>query len=149
MYCPKCEGVDLLELGHKTDVRLDSFHCRDCSASWTRQAYLEMGKPVKVTVPSHISIADAAAEQLFAVQEFLNKIENKYERARLYQTFTNCIERLGNLKQPALYKDFAPLSFGFSGSGLHGGMIFHGPCDGGAPNFSVTMVGTHGWQMHE
>ena len=147
--CPKCGCRNFRELEHDSDVRLDKFHCRECSASWTRQAYCDMKHPIKIKVPPQIAIMDAAVEKLKECQDFLNKVENKYDRAALYQTFTNCMERLANLRNPTLYNDFAPLSFGFSGSGIAGGMIFHGRCDGGAPNFSVTMASTFGWQLHE
>ena len=51
-----------------------------------------------------------------------------------------------------LYNDFAPLSFGWTGGGMTGGLIFHGPHDrggdGGAPTFCVNLGNTHGWSIH-
>ncbi len=62
-----------------------------------------------------------------------------------------------------LFKDWAPLSFGFLMqvwhepsqefvAWFHGGVIYHGPVDGygsgAAPSFSVTLAPTHGWSVH-
>jgi len=51
-----------------------------------------------------------------------------------------------------LHMDFAPLSFCWSGGGMTGGLIFHGPHDnggdGGAPTFSVNLSNTYGWSLH-
>jgi Domain of unknown function (DUF4120) len=50
--------------------------------------------------------------------------------------------------KPRLFKDFAPYSFEFSAGGLFGGLIFHGPCDGSAPNLSVCLEPIDGWSLH-
>jgi hypothetical protein len=57
-----------------------------------------------------------------------------------------------------LYKDFAPFSFFWTETdsigqgGLIGGLIYHGPHDGGgnggAPTFSVNLLPTSGWNIH-
>jgi hypothetical protein len=66
------------------------------------------------------------------------------------------------LTRVVLYPDFAPRSFGFSvqrrddrgawTAGLTGGVIFHGPHDGGgnggAPTFSGSLTPTVGWATH-
>lgn len=81
----------------------------------------------------------------------------------LSASFQRCIETLqrlaGNARGKArLYRDFAPLSFGFSviradgRAWIHGGLIFHGPHDGGgnggAPTYSVSLEPTEGWSLH-
>lgn len=60
-----------------------------------------------------------------------------------------------------LYKDFSPRSFTFLIEAkqdgewrkwFNGGLIFHGPHDGGgdggAPTYSVSLTPTTGWQIH-
>jgi len=57
-----------------------------------------------------------------------------------------------------LFPDFAPYSFAIlmqvrNGEGeyrtwFNGGLIFHGPTNGGAPNYSVSLTNEPGWQVH-
>jgi hypothetical protein len=51
-----------------------------------------------------------------------------------------------------LWKDFAPHSFTFFAAGLQGGLIFHGPHDGGGdgsgPTYSVNLTPCDGWRLH-
>jgi len=48
--------------------------------------------------------------------------------------------------------DFAPHSFNFTMCGMYGGMLYHGPHDGGgdgsAPTFSVNISPVVGWSLH-
>lgn len=78
------------------------------------------------------------------------------ERLRYLDTYSEGDERGKSRCQ--LFTDFAPASFAFTmevknAKGeykpwFNGGLIFHGPCDGGAPNFSVSLSDEPGWQVH-
>jgi hypothetical protein len=74
-----------------------------------------------------------------------------------YDSLCKGFEHLARLGQnggkPAIIiKDFAPYSFNWQACGMFGGLIYHGPHDGGgdggAPTFSVSLTPTHGWQLH-
>lgn len=64
---------------------------------------------------------------------------------------SNC-PKGGGILPPRIYKDFAPMSFGWSAGVLVGGCIYHGEHDnggdGGAPTFSVQLTPTYGWAIH-
>jgi len=81
----------------------------------------------------------------------------------LSQTFQLCLDTLVRLASNVhgtvhLYLDFAPLSFGFmvlrqdGSSWISGGVLFHGPHDGGgnggAPTYSVCISPQNGWTVH-
>lgn len=75
----------------------------------------------------------------------------------LERSWTNCWETLSRLAakgcEPVkLWLDFAPFSFTWKAGGLYGGLIFHGPHDGGGnggvPTFSVNITAVHGWALH-
>jgi len=81
-------------------------------------------------------------------KNFLDKLNYLHE----YSKDSKCI----------LYKDFAPMSFGFTmfkktengewKRWFCGGLIFHGSFDGygsgSGPTFSVTLTKTDGWAIH-
>ena len=96
-----------------------------------------------------IKVTEPAAEQLAKCEQFLNSVPELDKRMKLYGTLQDSLARIQRLGSAAiLYKDFAPLSFGWSNGSWVGGIIFHGPCDGSAPNFSVSLTDTVGWEVH-
>ena len=69
--------------------------------------------------------------------------------------FGNTLRRM-SLHSPWKYTivgiDFAPHSFNFTMCGMYGGMIYHGPHDGGgdggAPTYSMNLSPIAGWSLH-
>jgi len=103
-----------------------------------------------IQIPEHLTIEDNAAEQLDKCQKYLLE-QPKEQRDDLTRSLNQGLKQLGNLKA-TLYKDFAPLSFGFGDCGFVGGLIFHGQIDGygsgAAPTFSCTLTPVNGWSIH-
>lgn len=149
--CPKCDSTNWKVNKHPVNLDEDIFYCEHCNIKWTRKAYEEMDKPIKIIIPYGIEVTEQAQEQIKAVEKFLNSIESKYEKMCLYDTLKDCLLRLRNLSRVTggkLYKDFAPLSFQWVACGMSGGLIFHGDYSSGPPTFCVNIGNTHGWQMH-
>jgi len=92
---------------------------------------------------------EATSETLAKIQECEEFIEVNPEYR---ENWKHVWETLTRLRITELWLDFAPLSFTWKGSGMVGGLIFHGPHDrggdGGEPTFSVNLSGAYGWSIH-
>lgn len=95
-------------------------------------------------------------DELKAARDHANSLGDE-ARGSLERSLSH-LDRMGH--PTVLWKDFAPYSFEWvqrnkdGSNGLHGGLIFHGPHDGGgnggAPTFSVCLepnARPH-WQLH-
>jgi len=98
-------------------------------------------------------------EQLMEARAFADSIglREQFEKRLAYlDTYAEHGDR--GKSRCHLFPDFAPYSFSIlmqvrNGEGeyrtwFNGGLIFHGPTDGGAPNFSVSLSAEQGWQVH-
>lgn len=111
-----------------------------------------------IVVPNVIEVHDSALPRLEECKKFLADVEDSEMRVQLWKTLQDSLEHIGRIANnypddPAtLFRDFAPLSFGWCAGNLTGGLIFHGEHDGhgggGAPTFSVSLDSTTGWQLH-
>lgn len=112
--------------------------------------------PVILSEYAHLLPDFEIPKELQFAEELRPQIEECLKHPKA-ESFRYALVRLRNMsrnfKAPArLYKDFAPLSFGFSVGGFCGGLIFHGAHDGGgnggAPTFSVNLSPVDGWALH-
>lgn len=91
-------------------------------------------------------------------EDYFAEVENFAARVGKLKQLYGRIEQLcSNGDTVRLFKDFAPHSFEFirlrDGERVYnGGLIFHGPHDGGgnggAPTFSVSLTPVDGWSIH-
>jgi len=94
-------------------------------------------------------------EKVVKHAESIGKLDKLNERLKFLNDYSDRDTRC------TLYKDFAPLSFGFQmeykKDGLyqvwfHGGVIYHGDHDnggdGGMPTLSVNVTPVAGWAIH-
>lgn len=76
-----------------------------------------------------------------------------------FASLQRCLEQISNIVHncpkappPSIYKDFAPMSFGWSAGSLVGGCIYHGAHDnggdGGMPTLAVQVNPSFGWSLH-
>jgi len=95
------------------------------------------------------------SDHLVAVRAFADRTNQRPQFERSLSELTAFLPDGWTVE---LYTDFAPYSFfwtEFSPTrqrGLAGGLIYHGPHDGGgnggAPTFSVNLTPTNGWCIH-
>ena len=94
-------------------------------------------------------------EYLATVREFADRTNQRQQFESRLSDLTAYIPDNWTVE---LYTDFAPYSFFWieysptGKRGLIGGLIYHGPHDGGgnggAPTFSVNLTPMNGWRIH-
>jgi hypothetical protein len=101
-----------------------------------------------------IEYDERTANKMIECEEFLRCVQDEERREMLRDSLTGSLQVIADLGRgkAKLYRDFAPLSFGFSAGSLQGGLIFHGEHDGGGdggmPTLSVCLTPADGWRIH-
>jgi len=116
-------------------------------ATPTQQVDLSMGRPM------FFNRVDTSY-----CEEYFEQVERfAHDTGRLKQFYERIEQLCSNGDTVRLFQDFAPHSFEFvrlrNGEHVYnGGLIFHGPHDGGgnggAPTFSVSLTPQDGWSIH-